>query len=215
MPRDDLNREILSDCSILTVGTSHHVHRLRHFQRIWAHTPGIRIGDNLGWLAHLKRADHIQYTAKPVLKTTWEIGTWELRTATSVPMPIQYIEMDLRNKTTSEFRAVFCQSHGCPEFLGFNVFDSTNSDRYAPLPSSLSVEVKGNQKGFFVSSKIYFNTSRSRHNHHMKTTTNWLNDLHYFPPEEYWGCVLFFLSNHHSSYPLRRDSNQKHHRGPW
>ncbi len=29
--------------------------------------------------------------SEPVFKTTWEIGTiWELRTATSVSMPIQY-----------------------------------------------------------------------------------------------------------------------------
>ncbi len=49
-----------------------------------------------------------QSTVKPTLKTTWEIGTtWELRTATSVLRPIQYIELDLRNKTTSEFRTVF------------------------------------------------------------------------------------------------------------
>ncbi len=47
-------------------------------------------------------------TVKPVIKTTWEIGTpWELNTATSVPRFIHYVEMDLRNKTTSEFRAVF------------------------------------------------------------------------------------------------------------
>ena len=48
---------------------------------------------------------------KPVFnmfKTAWEIGTtWELRTATSVHRPIQYIEIDLTNKTTSEFRTVF------------------------------------------------------------------------------------------------------------
>ncbi len=50
------------------------------------------------------------YTVKPV----WEIGTtWELRAATLVPMPIQYIEVDLRNKTTYEFRS-FSQSLGCP-----------------------------------------------------------------------------------------------------
>ncbi len=42
----------------------------------------------------------------------WEIGpTWELRTATPVPRPIQYTEMDLRNKTTSELRT---QSPRCP-----------------------------------------------------------------------------------------------------
>ena len=46
--------------------------------------------------------DVSQYTVKPVFKTIWEIGTtWELRTATSVPRSIHYIEMDLRNKTTS------------------------------------------------------------------------------------------------------------------
>ncbi len=52
----------------------------------------------------------IVFTVKPVFKTTWEIGTtWELRTTTSVPRLIQHIhvEMDLRNKTTSEFRTVF------------------------------------------------------------------------------------------------------------
>ncbi len=48
------------------------------------------------------------YTVTFVIKTTWEIGkTWELRTATPVPRPIQCIELDLRNKTTSEFRIVF------------------------------------------------------------------------------------------------------------
>ncbi len=48
------------------------------------------------------------YTVKPVFKTTWEIGTtWELRTTTSAPRPIQYTEMDLRNKTSSEFRTDF------------------------------------------------------------------------------------------------------------
>ncbi len=48
-----------------------------------------------------------KYTVKPVFKTTWEIGTpWELRTA-SVRSRIQYMEMDLRNKTTPEFRTLF------------------------------------------------------------------------------------------------------------
>ncbi len=49
------------------------------------------------------------YTVKPVFMTTWEIRTtWELRTATSVPRSIQYryVDMDLRNKATSEFRGV-------------------------------------------------------------------------------------------------------------
>ncbi len=50
------------------------------------------------------------YTVKPAFKTTCEIGTtWELRTATPFPRPIQYIEINLRNKTTSEFRTV-CHS---------------------------------------------------------------------------------------------------------
>ncbi len=36
------------------------------------------------------------------------MGTsWELRTATSVPRFIHYVEMDLRNKTTMELRRVF------------------------------------------------------------------------------------------------------------
>ncbi len=58
------------------------------------------------------------YTVKPVFKTTWEIGTtWELRTVTSytpVPGSNQYIETDLRNKTTSEFRTVFHSPLGVP-----------------------------------------------------------------------------------------------------
>ena len=55
------------------------------------------------------------YTVKPVFKTTWEIGTaWEWRTATSVRRPIQCIEMDLRNKTTSEFGTVFDSPLGVP-----------------------------------------------------------------------------------------------------
>ncbi len=54
-------------------------------------------------------------TVKPVVKTTWEIGTlWELRTAASVPSCIDYVKMDLRNKTTSEFRAVFLSPLGVP-----------------------------------------------------------------------------------------------------
>ncbi len=54
-------------------------------------------------------------TVKPVFKTTWEIGaTWELRTATSVPRSMQHIEMDLRNKTTSEFRTVLDSPFGVP-----------------------------------------------------------------------------------------------------
>ena len=57
---------------------------------------------NVKFLCYIK-----QYTVKPVFKTTWEIGTTcELRTATSVPRSFQHIEMDLRNKTTSEFRTV-------------------------------------------------------------------------------------------------------------
>ncbi len=48
-----------------------------------------------------------QDTVKPVFTTTWEIRTtWELRTTTLVPRPIHHIDMDLRNKTTSEFRTV-------------------------------------------------------------------------------------------------------------
>ena len=56
-------------------------------------------------------------TVKPVFKTTWEIGTtWELRTAISVPRYIHYIEIDLRNKTTSEFRTVFDTPLGVPNY---------------------------------------------------------------------------------------------------
>ncbi len=64
----------------------------------------------------IKRAHFcIRNTVKPVFKTTWEIGTTlKLRTATSVPMPIQYIEMDLRNETTSDFRTVFHSPLGVP-----------------------------------------------------------------------------------------------------
>ncbi len=68
-----------------------------------------------GWcLQWLVRYFH---TLKPAFKTTWEIGTtWELRTATSVPRStcIQYLETDLRNKTTSEFRTVFHSPLGVP-----------------------------------------------------------------------------------------------------
>ncbi len=54
-------------------------------------------------------------TVKPVIKTTWEIGiTWELRTATPVPRSIHYIEMNLRNKSTSEFRTDFHSPLGVP-----------------------------------------------------------------------------------------------------
>ena len=52
---------------------------------------------------------------KPLFKTTWEIGTtWELRTATPDPRLIQYIETDIRNKTTSEFRTVSYSPLGVP-----------------------------------------------------------------------------------------------------
>ena len=38
-----------------------------------------------------------------------EIETaWELRIATSVPTRVQYMDIDLENKNTSEFRTVFC-----------------------------------------------------------------------------------------------------------
>ncbi len=65
------------------------------------------------------------YTVKPVFKTTWEIGThWELRTATSVHSRIHYVKMDLRNKTTSEFRTVFLSLLGVPnsQVSLYNVF---------------------------------------------------------------------------------------------
>ncbi len=59
--------------------------------------------------------DQNHNTMTPVFKTTWEIGiTWKLRTVTPIPMPIQYIEMDLRNKTISEFRTVFRSPWGVP-----------------------------------------------------------------------------------------------------
>ncbi len=55
------------------------------------------------------------YTVKPVFNTTWEIGTpWELRTAISVPSRMQCVQMDLRNKTTSEFRTVSLSPFGVP-----------------------------------------------------------------------------------------------------
>ena len=54
-------------------------------------------------------------TVKPVIKTTWEIGTpWKLRTATSGPRFIHYVAMDMRNKTTSEFRTSFDSPLGVP-----------------------------------------------------------------------------------------------------
>ncbi len=61
------------------------------------------------------QAAQLQSTVKPVFKTTWEIGTtWELRTATSVPGFIHYVEMDLRNKTILEFRTVSDSPLGVP-----------------------------------------------------------------------------------------------------
>ena len=72
-------------------------------------------------------------TVKPIFKTIWEIGiTWELRTATPIPRHIQYIEVDLRNKTTSKFRTVFHSPMGVPNskfhclhitFGDTNIFD--------------------------------------------------------------------------------------------
>ena len=60
---------------------------------------------------------------KPAFKTTCEIGTtWELRTVTSVHRPVQYIEMDLRDKTTSEFWTVFHSPLGVPNFLGLPLY---------------------------------------------------------------------------------------------
>ncbi len=54
-------------------------------------------------------------TVKPVFKTTRGIGTtWELRTATPVPRSTYYIEIDLRNKTTPEFRTGFDSPLGVP-----------------------------------------------------------------------------------------------------
>ncbi len=71
--------------------------------------------NNLHTVATFIHFQKLCNTVKPVFKTTWEIGTtWELRTATSVPMPIQYREIDLRNKTTSEFRTVFHSPLGVP-----------------------------------------------------------------------------------------------------
>ncbi len=68
--------------------------------------------ENVWLLLDTKRES---YTAKPVFKTTWEIGTaWKLRTATPVPRPIEYIEIDLRTKTTLEFRTVFHSPLGVP-----------------------------------------------------------------------------------------------------
>ncbi len=55
------------------------------------------------------------YTVEPVFKTTWEIGTtWELGTTILFTGPMQYIDMDLGNKTTSEFRTVFHSPFGVP-----------------------------------------------------------------------------------------------------
>ncbi len=83
----------------------------------------VAIGKVKNWniLAIAKRGEiwdtgaQAEHTVKPVFKTTWEIGTtWELRTATSVPRSIQHIEMDLGNKTTSEFRTVLDSPLGVP-----------------------------------------------------------------------------------------------------
>ncbi len=67
------------------------------------------------WLAVVYLLTKRGNTVKPVFKTTWEIETtWELGTVTSVPSSIHYIENDLRNKTTSEFRTVFDSTLGVP-----------------------------------------------------------------------------------------------------
>ncbi len=81
-------------------------------------------GENCLWWTHEQRMvllyrnkkySEIWTTVKPVFKTTWEIGTpWELRTAASVRNYIQYMGMDLRNKTTSEFRTLFPSPLGVP-----------------------------------------------------------------------------------------------------
>ncbi len=50
----------------------------------------------------------VKYTVKPAFKTTCEIRTTlESGPATSVPGPIHHMEMDLRNKNTSEFMIAF------------------------------------------------------------------------------------------------------------
>ena len=60
----------------------------------------------------------LNYTVKPAFKTTWYMGTtWELRTPTSVPRPVQYIEMDLWNRTPAEFSTVFHSALDVPNFL--------------------------------------------------------------------------------------------------
>ena len=63
------------------------------------------------------QGNEVTITVKPVFKDTWEIGTtWELRTATSVPRSIHYIGIDLKNKTTSEFRTIFDSPLGVPNY---------------------------------------------------------------------------------------------------
>ncbi len=51
---------------------------------------------------------NVQGTVKPVFKTTCEIGTtWILGPDTLISSPIHHMEIDLGNKTTSEFRTAF------------------------------------------------------------------------------------------------------------
>ena len=93
-------------------------------------------------------------TVKPVFKTIWEIGaTWELRTATSVPSSIHHTEMDLRNKTTSEFRTVLESPLGVPnsqfplymvaycDFLQVSIWRPEYGD---PMKISASLKPRGN-----------------------------------------------------------------------
>ena len=123
------------------------------------------------------------HTVKAFFKTTWEIGTtWELRPTTSVPRPIQYIVMDLRNKTISEFRTVFHSPLGVPNFqVPLYISDIPSQSVHAVMLSypvcchySLCMLTAVNQKG-----KIKIVASRQMAKNEIPESQ--ANDLHSVP----------------------------------
>ncbi len=87
-----------------TVTRVTYIRRLSGQQFSWWH---LYLADQV-WLSGWTKESHR-------LGNTWEIGTpWELKTATSVHSHIQHVEMDLRNKTISEYRTLFLSPLGVP-----------------------------------------------------------------------------------------------------
>ncbi len=107
----------------------------RLFHILWS------INYELTWTMNWHWALTDTITLKPVFKITWEIGTsGQLRTATSVRSHIQYVEMDLRNKSTSECRIPFLSPLGVPNYQVSLYNDSAYSPYHpAPAPQYLRV----------------------------------------------------------------------------